>query len=456
MQLFLGLDIGTTSLSLVVLDIENGNELFKTNIQHESRNIEDLSDEYTLNPDKILNEALKLVFSAVSQYPDIQGIGITGQMHGIILVNGLGRAVSPVYTWLDMRSTRQGADGMSPLSAMAMEMGKTLPPGYGAATLFALERDGMVPDSAAAFCTMPDYAAMNLVGRSQPVTDPALGHSLGFFDIDTESFQLDIWKKITSLNLPEVLPSTTMIGLYNGRIPVTVATGDNQASFLASVRDPERAILINIGTSGQIACLESKKTSPINPQLDIRPFPTGEKLIVGASLSGGKSFDVLADLIADIVNRAVPDTRFNPYDVIDSFETADDSRNSLIIDTSFAGTRLDPSRTGTIEGITLKNFTIEQLYWGFSAGMIRELRTMLEPEMTPSSDAYTVISGNSIVKNRSLQLEIAKQFNTPVMMPRFKESAARGAALIASARAHPAQLHELAVRVITYDTMPSG
>ena len=38
-----------------------------------------------------------------ARYPDIERIGVTGQMHGILYLDGEGNAVSPLYTWQDAR-----------------------------------------------------------------------------------------------------------------------------------------------------------------------------------------------------------------------------------------------------------------------------------------------------------------------------------------------------------------
>ena len=70
------------------------------------------------------------------EHPDIGGIGVTGQMHGILYLDELGRAVSPLYTWQDQRGaerlTQQTyAERLSELT------GYTLSTGYGVVTHFS-------------------------------------------------------------------------------------------------------------------------------------------------------------------------------------------------------------------------------------------------------------------------------------------------------------------------------
>src|SRR5262249_28983129 len=86
---------------------------------------------------------------------------------------------------------------------------------------------------------------------------------------------------------PELARST---GLPTG-LPVFVAIGDNQASFLGSVARPEDAVLVNVGTGGQVARWSPRVVQ--SPALEARPFPGGGYLIVAAGLSGGAMYACL-------------------------------------------------------------------------------------------------------------------------------------------------------------------
>ena len=180
MSTILGLDIGTTSISLVIISPENGKTLLTSTVSHDSRNTTDEPDAYTQDPDKILSIALGLVETETQKFSNIESIGVAGQMHGIVLIDGNGDAVSPVYTWLDMRTNRIDRDGISHLSALQKLTGVMIPPGYGAATLYALTRLRSIPNSAQTFCTVADYVAMHLAQCTEPAMTPSLAHSFGF------------------------------------------------------------------------------------------------------------------------------------------------------------------------------------------------------------------------------------------------------------------------------------
>ena len=455
MHTILGLDIGTTSISMVIVNSENGKTLSAKTVPHNSRNTTDESDAYTQDPDKMLSIAQSLVRTEIQKFSNVGSIGVAGQMHGIVLIDGNGDAVSPVYTWLDMRTARIGYDGISHLSALQKLTGVMIPPGYGAATLYALARLGSIPDSAQTFCTVADYVAMHLAQCSEPAMTTSLAHSLGFFNMATNAFQLDLWNKITTLSPPPVVPTLTIIGHYRHNLPVIAAIGDNQAGFLASVRDLRKGIHINIGTSSQISFLAPPDSDTISPVLDTRPFPTGENLLVGAGLSGGKSFDVLAGLIKDIMGHLDLGLTINPYSILDRFINPPAGDDIPRVETMFKGTRLNPQRKGCIRDLTLRNFTIEKLYWGFSKGIVDELYQMIEhhQDILNTPDLYIVASGNAVRKNRALRLVIAQKFDSPVLFPQEKEAGARGAAMIgyAGSQGDITIIPKLSERMIQYE-----
>lgn len=82
----------------------------------------------------------------------------------------------------------------------------------------------------------------------------------------------------------------TFLGEYRGRL-VSVAIGDNQASFLGAVYDMENSVLVNIGTGGQISVLSDHCLMAEN--IEARPFVKGRYLLAGSSLCGGRAYAML-------------------------------------------------------------------------------------------------------------------------------------------------------------------
>ena len=91
------------------------------------------------------------------------------------------------------------------------------------------------------------------------------------------------------------------MGTYRGRT-VTTAIGDNEASFLGAAGDEENILLVNMGTGGQISVLSGQYFS--GDGIEARPFLNRKYLLAGASLCGGKAYELLEQFFRKIVKEA--------------------------------------------------------------------------------------------------------------------------------------------------------
>jgi sedoheptulokinase len=91
--------------------------------------------------------------------------------------------------------------------------------------------------------------------------------------------------------LPEIVPPGTIIGEFEDKCPVVCATGDNQASVIGSTRDIKNSIIITIGTGEQINIFSSENIKI--KVMETRPYFDNGYIKTGASLCGGKAYDVL-------------------------------------------------------------------------------------------------------------------------------------------------------------------
>lgn len=93
---FIGIDIGTSSICGVVYDSSS-----KETISITKPNNSNLTTSQTWkkeqDPTIIITTVIKLIEELRTQHPDIAGIGISGQMHGVLYINSKGCAISPLY-----------------------------------------------------------------------------------------------------------------------------------------------------------------------------------------------------------------------------------------------------------------------------------------------------------------------------------------------------------------------
>ena len=90
----LGLDIGTTTVSAVVT--EKGHVLSALTLSNNAFLPSPHPWEKIQDPLIIRRTALDAVEQLLSAHPDVQRIGVTGQMHGIVYLDSLGEPVRTV------------------------------------------------------------------------------------------------------------------------------------------------------------------------------------------------------------------------------------------------------------------------------------------------------------------------------------------------------------------------
>ena len=427
---FIGIDIGTSSICGVSYNFTN--KKIESITKNNNTSIEtSLSWEKIQDPAEIIKIVYGIITEFSNKYPDIKGIGFTGQMHGALYIDEKGEAISPLYTWQDGRANQLYKDKKTYAEYLSAKTGHSLATGFGLVTHFYNKINGLIPNGAVKLCTIMDYAVMKLTGRTTPLMDYSNGASLGFFDKNKLAFDLQSLKSVDiDLSiLPEIGQSATFAGYYSGTIPVYSAIGDNQASFLGSVTEINKSVHITVGTSSQIS-IYSEKYIEVE-SVDTRPFPGGGYLLVGAALCGGKSYDILKTFFENTLTF-LTGKKVDSNDIYRKMASLnyDVIQDDLpIVETLFDGTRFAPLKRGNISNISISNLTPENLIIGFLKGICRELYDFYQliPENVRSNKAILVGSGNGIKKNPLLCNAFEKQFQYNLHLSQILEESAFGA-----------------------------
>lgn len=436
-----GLDIGTTSISGLLYDLE------KRTILH-SLTESQASLPFSLNqewerlqdPELIMKQVEHILERLLAHQPEVTGIGLTGQMHGIVYLDKSGRATGPLYTWQDGRAGQLTGGTGSPTYAQQFSdlTGYTVAPGYGLATHYYNVCRQLVTGRAVGFCTIADYIAMRLANGDIPLIDATQAAGIGGFSLRTGDFDRTAINLagIAPAFLPQVVPSGTAIGSTSQGIPVYTSLGDNQASFLGSVPQPGCSLLLNIGTGSQLsAWVPDCDNAP--SAMEVRPFPGGGMLMVGAALSGGKSYALLEGFFRQLITAytgAAPTDVYSLMSRLLSEEVTGSGSTGLTVNTQLLGTRTNPEKRGSVEGITLENFTPGGLAHAFLQGMVDELHGFLADLEQQGVGTFTRLigSGNALRSNPVLCAKAEAAFGLPLELGEHAEEAAVGAALCAA------------------------
>ncbi len=401
----IGIDIGTTSVCGVVIDVEKGC-VIKSCTQNSDAFLKGCAEwEKIQSVDKIISVATEILDDFIDDETTV--IGVTGQMHGIVYTDETGNAVSPLYIWQDERGNLPYKD-----TTYAKYLNSFS--GYGNVTDFYNRENGIRPEKAVSYCTIHDYFVMRLCGLCKPMVHSSDAASFGCYDLTENKFNYDCNIDITA--------DYCIAGEYKG-IPVSVAIGDNQASVFSTLADNEN-ILLNIGTGSQVSIISDMPILADN--IETRPYFEGKYLVVGSALCGGRAYSLLKNFYSQILGYVENVDDDGVYAIMNKMLKNLD-KASLSVDTRFAGTRSNAELCGSINGITTENFNPSQLTLGVLEGMATELFEMYK--QMKCNKCGIVGSGNGIRKNPALVKAFEEKFKSEMKVPKHLEEASFGAAL---------------------------
>jgi len=466
----LGIDCGTSKIAAVLIDPEKYELL-------EARSAETGADLVGGLPSRreqsvsAIEQVLRRVVTEVlsSRKIRLRSIGITGQMHGILGLDGSGDPITDYVTWEDGRGAEEPASGVTLLQEIRQRAGEQTPmaSGYGIVTLYHWLKYERL-SGLARVCNITDYLGMLLTESAEPVTDYTVADSLGAFDASSRSWNHDVLDSldIPTTLLPRILPPTEVVGetragwiceLARDRsVPVCVAIGDNQASYLGSVREHYDSLLINIGTGSQICFAERDKLEESmhgcidGRDVTLRPFVGSAVLVAGSALAGGVVYRALKDFFAAVGRDLYGiDEPTDLYEAMERLAEGVGNTAGLDINPVFRGTRSNPDIRGRIEGISFDNLSPGALTYAMLEGMVRILKELLDPE-TIAGKRFLIGSGNGLRRNALLRKIAASLFERELLLPELEEEAAIGSALNGAVAAGVFSSFEEAKEMIRY------
>ena len=435
--MILGLDIGTTTISGVLVETAGGTVLHSVSRSH-SADVVDLPAAYHEQcPQRLFDVALEVVRLLAGQAGEpVEGIALTGQMHGIMAVDAALTPVTNLITWRDAR-TGDIPDHLRN-HPYASETGCFLHPGYGGLTLHHLLRANDLPENAHKVLSIAGYIAARLTGRCS--IDETFAASWGIWNVCENAWHNALLERlgIPTALLPEYVPSCTELGTVTETEGLGLAAGtmvyspvgDNQAGVAGVLESGESEAVVNLGTSAQLSVPLADYA--FSTRLETRPCPGGRFIQTYAALCGGWSYAYLAGFFQQVIEQlggkktTLPEVMAKMQSFCQSTDTG-----GLAVNTRFAGERhatgTTGSVTGSITGIDTENLTPRNLTRGFINGMAAELADAAG-ETDFSAVRRLVAVGNAARKNPLLVRALEEQFGLPCRMVELPEEAATGAA----------------------------
>jgi sugar (pentulose or hexulose) kinase len=329
---------------------------------------------------------------AESEQGKLDGIFITGQMHGLVLVDSGGDPVTEVITWRDSLSYKLDGKEISSVAVIAnilgperlVTLGNELREGIPVATLLARRSRGQqvvncVPHSLISFCAA---SLTGFSGQSIMHSTDAAAH--GFLSVADGCWDLEVLNALGlgGMILPEVTDELVSYGNSTEfKCPVYVAVGDQQAA-LFGMNLQQDELSLNIATGSQVSALVAEPVFVAQ----LRPYFHGQFLSTITHIPAGRALNALVDLVTELSSL----TSDEAWQLI-SIRTAQEEGTRLGIDLSFF-----PSATGStgyITNITEGDLRVGQLFRSAVQAMADQYRHFATKICPNDEFASVVISG---------------------------------------------------------------
>ncbi|HJS95381.1 MAG TPA: FGGY family carbohydrate kinase, partial [Solirubrobacteraceae bacterium] len=263
MTALFGIDVGTTATKGVAIDPDGG-VLARAEAEYPLSTprpgwSEQDPDDWWRATEKVLAELTDAADSPA-------GIGLSGQMHGLVALDAHDNPLRPAILWNDQR-TQAECDEIETtigLERLIELTGNRALTGFTAPKLLWLQHHE--PDTYAriARVALPkDYVRLKLTGEHATDVSDASGTLL--LDVANRGWSQDV---VEALNidpawLPPVLESPDISGETNDGTPVAAGAGDQAAGALGVGVDRPGPVSVALGTSGVVfAALEAFAADP--------------------------------------------------------------------------------------------------------------------------------------------------------------------------------------------------
>ena len=184
-----------------------------------------------------------------------RGIGLSGQMHGLVVLDGAQKPLRPAILWNDQRTAAQceeiearlGREHLIELTGNRALTGFTAPK-----LLWLRDHEPHVYERVEAILLPKDYVRLRLCGELAGDVSDASGTLL--FDVAHRTWSEEVCRalEIPLEWLPRMLESPELSGTTAGGTPLAAGAGDQAAGALGvGVAEPEIASVV-LGTSGVV------------------------------------------------------------------------------------------------------------------------------------------------------------------------------------------------------------
>ena len=305
-QVLVGIDVGTTGVKAIAVST-SGDVVGRAEVGYELQTPQpgwaEQDPEDWWQASELALASLETQLEESAGAAAIAGIGLSGQMHGLVCLDEKLAIIRPAILWNDQRTGEECAEieRLVGLEQLIELTGNRALPGFTAPKLLWLRRHE--PDSYARIrhVLLPkDYVRLRLTGEL--ATDAADASGTLLFDVARRAWSERVLEalEIPLEWLPKVLESPQVSGLTLAGVPVAAGAGDQQAGALGVGVVRPGPLSVVLGTSGVVfAALDRYRH---DPEARVHVFchaVPGNWEAMGVMLSAAGSLRWLRDLIKE-------------------------------------------------------------------------------------------------------------------------------------------------------------
>jgi xylulokinase len=280
--MYLGIDLGTSEVKVLLLSADarvlaTAGSPFHVSRPHPRWAEQDPADWWRGTCEAIS----KLRAVCPDAFAQVRGIGLSGQMHGAVLLDSADRVLRPAILWNDMRSDEECAELTQRAPQLHDVAGNLAMPGFTAPKLLWVARHEPELFRRTACVLLPkDYLRLRMTGDK--VSDPSDAAGTLWLDVARRDWSDALLEAcdMRRAQMPSLAEGSEPSGVLrpevarewglSGEVVVAAGGGDNATSAIGIGATEPGDGFVSLGTSG-VLCVVGDRFSP-NPASAVHAF----------------------------------------------------------------------------------------------------------------------------------------------------------------------------------------
>jgi len=367
---YIGIDLGTSSVKLLLM-------------QHDGTVMSSISKEYPVsypkpgwseqNPEDWLRQTLEglreLLSTKHAERSRIRGIGVGGQMHGLVALDQEDRVIRPAILWNDGRTKEETEFLNNHIGAKRLSeyTGNIAFAGFTAPKILWMKKNEPEKFAAVSKIMLPkDYLVYMLTGAF--TTDVSDASGMLLLDVKNRKWSEEMLAicGVREEILPQVRESYEISGYVkeeileslglSGKIAVVAGAGDNAAAAVGTGTVENGSCNVSIGTSGTVFIACDKFTIGENNAIHAFGHANGKYHLMGCMLSAASCLkwwleDILKTEDYQEEQKDIKGTGDNPVYFLPYLMGERSPHNDPNIRGAFLGLGLDTTRAQITESV---------------------------------------------------------------------------------------------------------